>query len=284
MSAHPIQQRSHWLLAGLLVFQLLLMSLTAKNPDNEESLLRTWTLTVFSPVIKAGDAVLSGISGTVGGIGELRRASKENVALREEVERLTAELNETREKAAQLESLRSAYGLEGTPAYQRVNATVIARDTSLWFKRLTIDKGTLDGVKRNMPVVTAQGIVGRVISVGPNFAQIQVITDSNAGAGVMLQGTRAPGVLKGLNNARCEIRNINSTEEVNEGDKVVTTGLDRIYPKGLVVGTIERVENDANGPWKKIIVNPAAAVDRVENVFVLLVAAKDIVAEENLKQ
>ena len=283
MSANPIQSKSHWVLAALLLSQLILMTVTAKDPDNEQSVLRTWTMTVLAPVLRVGDSALSTVSGAFSGWGELRRASTENVALREQVEQLTAEVNESREKAAQLESLRSSFGLPSSIGYTRVTASVIARDSSLWFKRLTIDRGTLDGVKRNMPVVTALGVVGRVITVGPNFAQVQVITDSNAGAGVMLQSTRAPGILKGMNNALCEVKNITSTEEVKEGETVVTTGLDRIYPKGLVVGIIERVENDANGPWKKIIVNPAAKVDRVENVYVLIIEPKDLKVEENLK-
>jgi rod shape-determining protein MreC len=230
-----------------------------------------------------GDAVLSSITGGFSGLGELRRAKTENQDLKQKLEQLTIELNDTREKAAQFDVLRNTYGLPSTLQYRQIAANVIARDASLWFKRLTIDRGTLDGIKRDMPVVTTAGIVGRIINVGPNYAQVQVITDSNAGVGVMIQRTRAMGVLKGLNSARCEIKNIPANEEVQEGEIVVTSGLDRIYPKGLVVGTTERVDNDPNAPWKKIVLNPAAQVDRVENILVLLVEAKDLKIEETIK-
>src|SRR5262249_39161468 len=159
--------------------------------------------------------------------------------------------------------------------YRHVAANVISRDTSLWSKRLMIDRGSLDGVKKNMPVVTAMGIVGRVINVGANFAQVQLITDSNAGVGVLIQSSRLSGELKGMNNSYCEIKYVPANEEVADGEIVVTTGLDRIYPKGLVVGTTEKVEDDPSAPWKRIAVKPAAQVDRVENVFVLLIEAKD---------
>lgn len=278
-----MQRKTHWWLAGILVSQLLLMSFSAKHPDNEQSILRTWVMSVFSPIVRVSDTVLSKIGGSFTGLSELRRAKAENESLKQQLEQLTTELNETREKAAQFDVVRSTYGLPATTQYRQLAANVIARDSSLWFKRLTIDRGTLDGIKRDMPVMTTAGIVGRVISVGPNFAQVQVITDANAGAGVMIQRTRASGELKGLNNNRCEVKNIPANEEVQEGEMIVTTGLDRIYPKGLVVGTIERVENDANGPWKKILVNPAAQVDRVENVLVLLVEAKDLKLEETIK-
>jgi rod shape-determining protein MreC len=283
MRANSVQKKTHWWLAVMLLSQLVLMSLDAKNPHNGQTIFRTWMLSVFSPIIRVGDAVLSKVTGGFTGFSDLRNAKAENEDLRQRVEQLTIELNETREKAKESEIMRTIYGLPQATPYQQIAANVIARDTSLWFKRLTIDRGTLDGIKRDMPVVTSTGIVGRVLNVGPNFAQVQVITDANAGVGVMIQRTRTPGELKGLNNARCEIKNIPANEEIQEGDIVITTGLDRIYPKGLVVGTAERVENDSSGPWKKIIVNPAAAVDRVENVLVLLVEAKNLKIEENIK-
>jgi rod shape-determining protein MreC len=151
---------------------------------------------------------------------------------------------------------------------------------------LTIDRGTLDGVKMNMPVTTAGGIVGRVISVGPNYATVQVITDKQAGLGAMLQESRAMGEVRGLENpenAHCELKNIPTSESVQEGEAVVTTGLDRIYPKGLLVGTVARIEVDPNAPWHKIIIKLAAPVDRVEHVLVLLVEAKDLKVEAGTK-
>ncbi|MEW6129795.1 MAG: rod shape-determining protein MreC [Acidobacteriota bacterium] len=287
MSSTPVKEKlkdkSHWVLAALLLSQLFLMTLTARNTETNQSLLGKWVMTIFAPVVKVGDGVLSKVTGTFTGWGELRRARDENIELKNQVEQLTTQLNETREKAAQYDALRVQYGLPSLSGYRQIAANVIARNTSLWFKRLTIDRGTLDGVKKDMPIVTNAGIIGRVINVGANFAQVQIITDSNAGVGVMIQSTRQPGELKGLNNSRCEIKNIPSTEEIAENEIVVTTGLDRIYPKGLVVGTTEHVENDANAPYKKIIVRPAVQIDRVEAVIVLLIEQKDIKFEENLR-
>jgi rod shape-determining protein MreC len=288
MSSTPakvkLKDKSHWVLAALLILQLFLMTLTARHNDSNQRLLLTWVMTVFSPVVKVGDAVISRVTGTFTGWGDLRHARDENVDLKARVEQMTAELNETREKAAQYDALRIQFGLPSLTPYRQIAANVIARDTSLWFKRLTIDRGSLDGVKRDMPVVTPIGIIGRVVIVGPNFAQIQLITDANAGVGVMIQSSRLPGELKGLNNNSCEIKNIPASEEVAENESVVTTGLDRIYPKGLPVGKTERIENDANAPYKKIIVKTAVPIDRVENVLVLLVEQKDIKFEDNLKQ
>src|SRR5258706_7670987 len=99
MSASPIQRKTHWLLAGLLLSQLVLMSISAKHPGNEQSVFRTWMLTVFSPIVRVSDSVLSAISGSFTGLAELRRAKTDNQELKQQVEQLTIELNETREKA-----------------------------------------------------------------------------------------------------------------------------------------------------------------------------------------
>ena len=272
------------MLATLLLGQVVLMSAYARNPESEQSVLRTWVMAGFTPVANALNKALSAITGTVGSYADLRNVREENASLREQLDNITQQLNESSEKASQFEKLRAELGLPARPPYKAVAANVISRDVTLWFKRLTIDRGTLDGVTKNMPVATATGIIGRVISVGPNYAQVQVITDVNAGVGVMLQGSRTAGELKGLGTSpRCELRNIPSSEDVPVGESVVTTGLDRIYPKGLMVGTIERVEDNPNAPWHNLIVRPSAPVDRAEHVLVLLVEQKDLKMEEKIK-
>ncbi len=256
------------------------MSTYAQHPESEQSILRTWIMTVFTPVARAADSVISAVTGAVAGYTDLRGAREENIRLKADVERLTKELNEAHERTGEYDRLKAQINLPNLPQYRAIAANVVARDTNLWFKRLTIDRGTLDGVKRDMAVTTTTGIVGRVIHVGPNHARVQVITDKYAGVGAMLQNSRRMGEVRGLDQeARCELKNIRATDQVQVGEAVVTTGLDRIYPKGLMVGHVERIENDPHGPWHKIIVLPSAPVDRIEQVMVLLVEQKDIEKE-----
>jgi rod shape-determining protein MreC len=276
MSANTAQQKAPWILAALLLSQVVLMSTYARHPDSEQSVLRIWLVTGFAPVVRVADAVLSSVKGTGASYVDVRHAREENLELREKVDQLTAERNNALERAAELDRLRTQLALPPRPQYRELAANVISRNASLWFRRLTIDRGTLDGVKRDMPVATAGGIVGRVISVGPNFAMVQVITDKHAGVGAMLQASRAMGEIRGLDNDRCELKNISTSEKVEVGESVVTTGLDRIYPKGLLVGAVESIEADPNAPWHKIVVKPAAPVDRIEHVLVLLVEPKDL--------
>jgi len=276
MSANTAQQKAPWILAALLLSQVVLMSTNARHPDSEQSVLRIWLVTGFAPVVRVTDAIFSSVKGTGASYVDVRNAREENLQLREKVDQLTAERNNALERAAELGLLRMQLALPARPQYRELAANVISRNASLWFRRLTIDRGTLDGVKRDMPVATAGGIVGRVISVGPNFAMVQVITDKHAGVGAMLQSSRAMGEIRGLDNDRCELKNISTSEKVEVGESVVTTGLDRIYPKGLLVGTVESIEADPNAPWHKIVVKPAAPVDRIEHVLVLLVEPKDL--------
>lgn len=262
--------------------QVVLMSVNARQPGSEQSILRTWIVTLFSPVVDAGGGTINYIKGSVASYTDLRGAREENIELRKSVQELTNEVNLMRERAAELDRLRTQLALPAAASYARLSANVIARDASLWFRRLTIDRGALDGVKLSMPVA-AGGIVGRVVSVGPNWAMVQVITDKQAGVGAMLQTSRAMGEVRGMDNARCEMKNISSSENVQEGETIVTTGLDRIYPKGLLVGVVERVEDDPNAPWHRLIIKPAAPVDRVEHVQVLLIEQKDLKPDDTVK-
>lgn len=270
-----------------MLSQVILMSTMARRPDSEQSLIRVWVMTALTPIASGITKVSSSVKNFFASYTDVRNAREENIDLKARNEQLVEELNAARERVAQLDLLSKEKTLPPLLQYRQIAANVVARDTTVWFRRLTIDRGMLDGVKRDMPVMSAGGVVGRVISLGPNFAVVQVITDKHAGLGAMLQGSRAMGEIRGevrgSDSNRCELRNISSSEAVEEGEAVVTTGLDRIYPKGLLVGTVERIEIDPNAPWHRIVVKPAAPVDRVEHVVVLLIDSKDLKIDETGK-
>jgi rod shape-determining protein MreC len=283
MSASYAQQRTPWILGFLLLSQVLLMSFSARHPDSDQSILRTWLIAAYTPFLKGGNWVISKAGGIVSDYTALKGAHEENKALEAQVRQLREELNSAQEQAAQDSQIRATFGVPAQLAYHKIAANVIARDASIWFRRLTIDRGSNDGVKMSMPVTTAGGIVGRVVALGPNFAEVQLITDHHAGAGAMLQKSRDMGVVKGLDNGRCELRDVPSGRDIQVGEVVESTGLDGIYPKGLMLGTIESVEDDPNAPWHRLIVKPSAPLDRLEYVMVLLVDQRDLKAQETVK-
>lgn len=281
-----MQQRAPLVLVMLLLAQLVLMSMSARHPNGGYSVLSTWAMALLTPVAKGVDSVLGAVAGAIGGLADMRRARDENVELRRRVEQLTFERDQARENASQLEHLRNRLALPSDPEFGHLAAKVVSRDANTWFRHLVIDRGTLDGVKLNMPVVTPAGIVGRIIEVGPNYARVQMITDAYAGAGAMLQKSRAMGELRGLSapTATCELKSVPGSEEVEVGEVVVTTGLDGIYPKGLTIGTVERIESDPNGPWHRITVRPSSPVDRLEYVLVLLIEQRDLKMHETISR
>src|SRR5262249_61577999 len=127
------------------------------------------------------------------------------------------EREEARASTANSEHMRAQRGLPSLPQYRKIAANVVSRDTTLWFRRLIIDQGPLAGVKLNSPVATSTGIVGRVIAVGPNFAEVQVITDRHAGAGGMLQSSGEKGEVRGRVGGRCELKGVSVARDVAMG-------------------------------------------------------------------
>ncbi len=283
MSSNATPQKAHWILGALLLSQVLLMTWNARSANGEQSILRTWVMAVVTPVTKGASWSVDKVTGFFDGFAELRRAREQNAQLREQVERLTLERDEAAERAAVNQRLASELGLPVLPQFKSIAANVVSRNVAIWFRRLTIDRGSLDGVKKDMPVLTSLGIVGRVIDVGPNVSFVQLITDRYAGVGAMLQQSREMGEIRGQENSRCEMKNVSASVDVQVGETAVTTGLDGIYPKGLTVGAVESVENDANAPWHKIVIRPSAAVDKVEHVFVLLIEPRDLKTQEGAK-
>src|SRR6185436_5906556 len=176
------------------------------------------------------------VGGWFGNIGELRRASVENEQLRKQVEEMQTELRDTREKAAQAQRLEQLFKLTETSPYQTVVAHVIARDPSMWFDGITIDKGRWAGIEVNMPVVTPGGVVGRVVSTSPVSAQVMLITDERSGVGAVvgqLDQSTAMGPIKGMGESGLlDMRYVSGLEKVQVGDLVQTTGLDGVYPAG----------------------------------------------------
>jgi len=204
----------------------------------------------------------------------LRRASAENEQLHKQVEQMQTELRDTRERAAQAGRLQQLFKLTSSSEYKTVVASVIAREPSMWFDGVTLDKGRLAGIEVNMPVVTAEGIVGRIISTSPLSAQVMLITDEKSGAGAVagqLGQSNALGSIKGLGESGLlEMKYVPGMEKVQPGDSVTTTGQDAIYPPGYKVGDVIEVKPGSATQAQTIHVRPSAGLDRLKEVVVLL--------------
>lgn len=268
-----IRQRAPWWLFGLLVMNFALMTYDARDSATKQRKIRSIAQTVMYPVQRGASGAGNWFGGFFGNIGELRRASIENAQLRQQVEQMQTELRDTRERAAQAQRLEQLFQLTESSQYQTVVANVIARDPSMWFDSLTIDKGRWAGVEVNMPVVTPGGIVGRVISTSPVSAQVMLVTDEKSGAGGVvgqLGQSNAMGSIKGMGElGLLEMRYVSGLEKVQAGDSVLTTGQDAIYPPGYKIGDVIEVRPGSATQALVIHIRPSAGLERLKEVAVL---------------
>jgi rod shape-determining protein MreC len=269
-----IRQRAPWWLFGLLLLNFALMTYDARDDATKQRKVRSIASTITYPIQQGASSFGNWIGGFFGNIGELRRASTENQQLHRQIDQMQTELRDTRERAAEAERLEKLFKLNEQSPYQTIVARVIARDPSMWFDSVTIDKGRWAGVEVNMPVVTAGGIVGRVISTSPLSAQVMLVTDEKSGAGAIvgqLGQSTAMGSVKGMGeNGLLEMRYVSGTEKVQTGDTVTTTGQDAIYPQGYIVGEVVEVKPGSATQAQVIRIKPGAGLERLKEVAVLM--------------
>ena len=271
-----IRQRAPLWLIGLLVTNLVIMAIDARDADGRQKVLRIWTQTFASPLQNASSKATGATSGFFQQIWNFRSTAKENEQLKERLTSLETELHTAQQTAAEADRLRALLNLNEQTNINSVPARVIARDPSVWFNTITINRGSSSGVEQNMPVVTAGGIVGRIITVGPWSSQVMLITDEKAGAGAVvgqLGQSGALGSVRGradLGVGLIEMRYVSGLEKVEINDYVMTTGQDGIYPPGLNVGRVVDVKNGTATQAHQILIQPGAQLDHLEEVAVLL--------------
>ncbi|HEU4713809.1 MAG TPA: rod shape-determining protein MreC [Pyrinomonadaceae bacterium] len=271
-----IRQRAPLWLVSLLIANLVVMAVDARDADGQQKLLRIWTQTFASPIQNASSKATGATSGFFQQIWNFRSSAYENDQLKQRVSALETELNNARQAQTENERLRALLNLSDQSDIKSVPARVIARDPSVWFNTITINRGSTSGISVNMPVVTGGGIVGRVITVSPFASQVMLITDEKAGAGAVvgqLGQSGALGSVRGrsdLGVGIIEMRYVSGLETVELNDSVMTTGQDGIYPPGLNVGKVVDVKKGTATQAHQILIQPGAQLDHLEEVAVLL--------------
>jgi len=268
-----IRQRAPWWLFALLALNFGLMTYDARDAETKQRKIRSLAQTIMYPLQRGTSSSADSVSGFFGRFSELRRASAENEQLRKQVQDMQAELRDTRERAAEAQRLEQLLKLSQSTQYSAIAARVIARDPSMWFDGLTIDKGRWAGIEVNMPVVTPSGVVGRVVSTSPLSSQVMLVTDERSGAGAVvgqLSQSTAMGSIKGMGESGLlDLKYVSGLEKVQVGDMVTTTGLDGVYPPGYNVGEVIEVRPGSATQPLLIRVRPSAGLERVKEVAVL---------------
>lgn len=269
---NPWRRYRIFILAFLLVLvSLVLLTLTAGR-ERDLSSPEKIALDILAPVQKGIMAVVDSISWVGRRYIFLMDAAEENDNLRREMSRLRKEMVLYRESHLANQRLRKLLELKDQSDTPLLAAEVVGWDPTGWFKTVIIDKGTADGLRRGMAVVHTEGVVGRIVETTPNNSKVLLIIDRNSSVDALVQRSRTRGIMSGQPDGTCRLNYVVHNSDVSEGDLVVTSGLTGTFPKGEILGRVEKIEqSDDQTIFKKVILQPMVDFDRLEEVLIVLI-------------
>ncbi len=260
------------ILVGVLFLQVLGLAMQVKKSgvDIEKTrLIRIWAVDAVTPF----ERMLVWVQTSSGNLWHnyfyLRGVRAENRQLKEQIEQMRLQQVRLADDAAQARRLQTLLAFKEQFISRTVAAQVIGSSGSDLSRIIYIDKGENSGIRRDMAVMTADGIVGKVLLVYPSVAQVLLINDQSSGVGALLEKTRLQGVLRGTSNGEVVLERVMSDEQVSVSEPVLTSGGDQIFPKGLPVGTVTKVANGRD-LFLNIKIKPAADLSKLEEVLVLV--------------
>jgi len=274
----PFRHRPLLLLTAVLLIQILLLAFEIRRGDNAR-LIRIWAVEIVTPWQRAGTWVGSTLHSGWKDYVDLHHARVENQQLREQITKLAIRNHQLESQAREQERLERLLNFrEAYPSVNMLAAEVIGANADASSQTLYINRGQRDGLARDMGVITPDGIVGKTLEVFAGTAQVLLINDKESGVGAMLASSRTHGVVKGLGQAQLRMDYVPNDEKMSNGEAVVTSGDDQIFPKDLPIGTVAGAS--AGNPFKIIFIQPAVRLDRLEEVLVLL--SRDELAPQNM--
>jgi rod shape-determining protein MreC len=264
-------------LIAILLAQTVLLATEIQRPlrmgDSDQPrvrLLRLWATAVFSPIERVTSATGHGIRWTWENYIDLRHVRQENEAYKAELERRRLLEASLAEDVLEAQRLRALLDFKQHYIASTVIAEVIGTSGSDASRVLTLNKGARDGLRPDMAVITPDGVVGKLRDVFPDTSQLLLLSDSTSGAGVVLEPTRIRAILRGTPLGRIQITNLTADSRIHPGERVVTSGGDQVYPRGLPVGVIESIAPDPeHQPYVAITLKPAANLSQLEEVLVI---------------
>ena len=272
---------SKYLLLILTFVCILLMAVTFMT-DYSATPLNKAIGYVVVPFQKGVDRISSWISTRVNELGELKVVLSENQQLKQQIDELTIQNTQLQQDKYELNNLRELYKLdEQYNGYDKVGARIIARDSGNWFHSFTIDKGLNDGLEVDMNVIAGGGLVGRLVDIGSNWAKVNSIINDNSNVSSMVLASSdnliVTGSLKSMADGVIDFKQlIDSKNQVEIGDKIVTSNISDKYLPGILIGYISSIDQDSNNITKSGTLTPAVDFGHLEEVLVILETKQQI--------
>jgi rod shape-determining protein MreC len=270
------------ILVGVLFLQVLGLAIQVKRGTNnaqDTRLIRIWAVDAITPFERAVVWIQRGTSDIWHNYFYLRGVRAENRQLKEQIEQMRLEQVRLSEDAAQARRLQTLLAFKEQFISKTVASQVIGASGSDFSRVIYIDKGENAGLKRDMAVITADGIVGKILVTYPSVAEVLLINDQSSGVGSILEKSRIQGILRGTQTGEVMLERVMSDEQVPVGETLLTSGGDQIFPKGLPVGTVATV-GKGKELFLKIKIKPAANLSKLEEVLVLVEKQERPVSEE----
>ena len=281
MDSFILRYRNLLVLLAILLAQIIGLAVQVRRTDSGRNtldpgdmsgvrLIRLWADAVVTPPERLSHWAKLGVGGLWQNYLDLRNIREQNQELQKTIDRLRLEQASLLEDAKQGERLQGLVDFQQKYIYKTLAAQAIGSSGSDSSRVFYIDKGSAEGLERDMAVITADGIVGKVREVFPHSAQVLAINDQTSGAGVILETTRIRGILRGNASGQLQIVGLLADQRIKPGEKVLTAGGDLIFPRGLPVGVVEKVVPDPDrDSFIDVIVQPAAHLDRLDEVLVV---------------
>ncbi len=251
-----------------LLLSIYILTAAARGQLKNEPLSAV-LMWILRPLQIASQGTANWVKGFQENYDTLAGFRSENERLRKRIQSLEIEKQRLLEAEATNLRLKQQLDFRSHLTGAAITATIIANSASSWFQSCTIDKGSADGVLKGMAVVTPLGVVGQVVSVTARTAKVLLLTDPNSGIDVLVQRTRSRGIVSGSLENGTVLKYVKRSEDIQAGDRLITSGLDGVFPKGMMVGAVIQVRKQHLGLFQFIEVLPAVQSARVEEVLVV---------------
>jgi rod shape-determining protein MreC len=257
------------LLAVILVLGTVILYSYNLRQKTATTFFERAVLTFASPFLTSLDSVVDVTTDVWGNYLWLVDTRQRNIKLENENQQLRTQLQQVQEITLQNKRLRELLNFVDELDRSALPAQVIGEDASNWARTIVIDKGSQDGLSSGLPVVAAQGVVGRIIKIAPNSSRVLLITDASSAIAALIQRTRTRGVVRGRGDD-LSIEYALRTADIQVGDLLVTSGMGGVFPKGLPLGTIEAVKKDQFGLFQQVNATPSIDFSHLEEVMVIV--------------